>query len=134
MRIQTCLCTVLFKNSATSATWPVPVSPTRLHRSSRGRWAVCLVPVRRSHCSHGKKKMMNVSAEVFKNRIISKGRGAARSPDLTSPDFLLWMYLKHNVYRNRPSSVDKLKMEIEVQIRAIDENTSKRIFENMIRC
>lgn len=36
----------------------------------------------------------------------------ARSPDLTPPDFFLWGLLKHNVYGQRPTSVDQLKVAI----------------------
>ncbi len=45
------------------------------------------------------------------------------------PDFFLGggVYSKNNVYRNKPSLVDELKMEIEVQICAC-----KCVLENMI--
>ncbi len=56
----------------------------------------------------------------------------ARSPDLTTLNFFLWVYLKNNVYQNKPSMVDELTMEIKVQIRAIGENICKHVFENMI--
>ncbi|EFN61939.1 hypothetical protein EAG_00101, partial [Camponotus floridanus] len=45
--------------------------------------------------------------ERFNNRWIGRGGPIAwppRSPDLTSPDFYLWGYLKNTVYRNRPTT------------------------------
>ncbi len=57
----------------------------------------------------------------------------ARSPELTPPDFFLWAYLKNSAYLNKPTTVDELKTEIEAQIHNIDENISKRVFQNMIR-
>ncbi len=76
---------------------------------------------------------MDVLTEFFDDRIISKGTWPARSPDLTPPDFVLWAYLKNNVYLNKPTTVDELKTEIEAQIHNIDENTCERVFQNMIR-
>ncbi len=85
-----------------------------------------------SHCSLGRKKMV-LSAQFFEDRIISTGRWLARSQDLTLPNFILRVYLKNNVYRNKPSAVRELKTKIKFQIRAIDENTCKCVLENMIR-
>ncbi len=76
---------------------------------------------------------MNVLTEFFEDQIISKGMCPARSPDLTPPDFFLWAYLKNTVYLNKPTTVDELETEIEAQIHNIDENTCKRVFQNMIR-
>ncbi len=64
--------------------------------------------------AHMAEKAMDVLAKFFEDRIISKGRWLARSLGITPPDFLLWAYLKNNVYWNKPSSVDELKMETEV--------------------
>ncbi len=76
---------------------------------------------------------MDVLTEFFEDRIISKGTWPARSPDLTLPDFVLWTYSTNSVYLNKPTTVDELKTEIEAQIHNIDENTCKRVFQNMIR-
>ncbi len=40
---------------------------------------------------------------------------------------------KNSVYLNKPTTVDELKTEIEAQIHNIDENSCKRVFQNMIR-
>ncbi len=80
--------------------------------------------------AHTSEEPMNVLASFFEDKSISKSRWSARSPDLMPPDFLVWAYVKNNVYRNKPSSVDELKPEIEVQIRSINENTNKHLFEN----
>ncbi len=82
--------------------------------------------------AHMAEKTMNVIAKFFEDRIISKGRWLARSQSYATRLFL-WAYLKSNVYRIKPSSVHRLKTEIEVQICAVDENTCKCVFENMIR-
>lgn len=83
--------------------------------------------------AHTAGKTMKVLAEFFEDRVISKGKWPARSPDLSPPDFFLWGYLKDNVYRNKPETIDKLKEEIEIQVHAIGEDTCKKVFENMIR-
>lgn len=45
------------------------------------------------------------------------GRGGpvgwpARSPDLTPPDFFLWGYLKCEVYKNNPNTIEELQANI----------------------
>ncbi len=83
--------------------------------------------------AHTAEKTMDILAKFFEYTIISKGRWLAKSPDHTPPGFFLWAYFKNNVYRNKSRSVEELKMEEEVQIRATDKNTCKPIFENIIR-
>ncbi|KAJ9582309.1 hypothetical protein L9F63_003345, partial [Diploptera punctata] len=46
----------------------------------------------------------------------------AHSPDLTAYDYWLWDYLKEKVYARKPQDVDKLKLVIEEEIRAIPLN------------
>ncbi len=76
---------------------------------------------------------MDVLTEFFEDQIISKGMWPVRSPDLTPPDFFLWAYLKNSVYLKKPTTAEELKNEIEAQIHNIDDNTCKRVFQNMIR-
>ncbi len=83
--------------------------------------------------AHMAKKTTDVLTEFFEDRIISKGTWPAESPNLTPPDFFLWAFLKNSVYLNKPTTVDELKTKIGAQIHNIDENTYKRMFQNMIR-
>ncbi len=52
---------------------------------------------------------------------------------LFSTQFFRVGLLKDTVYRNKPLPSDDLKKEIETQIHAIDENTFKGVFGNMIK-
>lgn len=53
-----------------------------------------------------------------------------RSPDLTSPDFFLWGYLKARVFENRPHTLRALKANITQEIRAINQEMLLRVTEN----
>ncbi len=76
---------------------------------------------------------MRVISGFFDDRIISKGKWPAQSPDLSSPDIFLCGLLKDYVYRKKPFMSDDLKKETETQVHVIDENTRKRVFGNMIK-
>jgi len=52
-----------------------------------------------SHTSH---VSMAEIQSFFGDPVISKGLGPLRSPDLTSPDYFLWKYLKGRVDQNKP--------------------------------
>ncbi|KAJ4426275.1 hypothetical protein ANN_27087 [Periplaneta americana] len=56
-----------------------------------------------------------------------------RSPDLTTPDFFLWGYLKDRVYATRPQTLDDLKHNITQEIQAIDNRVLQRVASNMER-
>ena len=45
---------------------------------------------------------------------------AARSPDLTPPDFALWPIAKSNVYSPMPKSLDELEARIKTAFEEID--------------
>ena len=63
---------------------------------------------------------MDLLKEFFGNRITSKNANfdwPPRSPDLTSPDFFLWRYLKSKVYVNQSQSLRTLKTNIRREIR-----------------
>ncbi|KAJ4447058.1 hypothetical protein ANN_09047 [Periplaneta americana] len=55
-----------------------------------------------------------------------------RSPDLTTPAFFLWGYLKDRVYATRPQTLDDLK-HITQEIQAIDNRVLQRVASNMER-
>ena len=61
----------------------------------------------------------------------------SRSPDLTSPDFYLWGYLKNTVYRNRPTTrADMIQRITQICLsipRQVLLNTIRN-FERRIEC
>ena len=52
--------------------------------------------------AHTAPSTMVILHEFFGEDVISKGLWPPRSPDLISPDFFLWSYLKDTVYRSNP--------------------------------
>lgn len=80
-------------------------------------------------------------ATTFDNRFISRGGSfewPPRSPDLNPLDFFLWGYLKRKVYRNRPATIQQLKLNIENECRSIDSGTLHNVLTNcckrMLKC
>jgi len=55
-----------------------------------------------------------------------------RSRDLTPLDYFLWRAVKDKCYANHPETIDDLKHEIEVAIRAIEGHTIENVFKNWI--
>jgi hypothetical protein len=51
--------------------------------------------------------------EVFGECIVGRGLRPPRSPDVTSPDFFLSVFLKEIVYSNNPQSWEELKHNTE---------------------
>ena len=83
-------------------------------------------------------------ASVVRNYLNQKfgshwiGRGGPvewppRSPDINPLDFFLWGYLKRRVYRNRPASLEELKMNIVNECRTISSETLERVAANCLR-
>jgi hypothetical protein len=60
----------------------------------------------------------------------------ARSPDLMVPDLFLWVYLKEQVYRNRPHTTQDLKRAIQDEIALInqDQNLLHKVFDYFVDC
>lgn len=59
-----------------------------------------------------------------------------RSPDLTSPDFFLWGYLKNTVYQTAPTTAEDLKDRIRWACRSIPANVLRKTvdaFEKRLR-
>ncbi|KAJ4447785.1 hypothetical protein ANN_09793 [Periplaneta americana] len=66
-------------------------------------------------------------------KIIKTNLWPPRSPDLTTPDFFLWGYLKDRVYATRPQTMGDLKHNITQEIQAIDNRVLQRVASNMER-
>ena len=71
--------------------------------------------------------------EMFPNRLISI-RGhigwPARSPDLAPCDFFLWGYLKEQVYKHKPQTIEELKARITQKIKEIPPTMLNRVMED----
>ena len=52
-------------------------------------------------------------------------------PDLSTPDFFLWDYLKDKVYASKPRTTSELKSNIREKIRAIPRSVCKDIMLNL---
>ena len=53
-----------------------------------------------------------------------------RSPDLNSPEFYLWGYLKTLVYNPVPKKFEDLMANIKREIYKIPESVLKNVFDN----
>ena len=63
---------------------------------------------------------MQLLRERFNGRIISRYgdiNKPSRSPDLTSPDFFLWVYLKEKIFVDKPQFLIEVKENITREIR-----------------
>ncbi|KAJ4448294.1 hypothetical protein ANN_10308 [Periplaneta americana] len=75
---------------------------------------------------HTSNETMQFLCESIGERIISQGLWPPRSPDLTSPDFFLWGYLKGRAYKNRPHTLEELKRNITTEINNINVRVLKK--------
>uniref|UniRef100_A0A0K0ELC2 DUF4817 domain-containing protein n=1 Tax=Strongyloides stercoralis TaxID=6248 RepID=A0A0K0ELC2_STRER len=85
--------------------------------------------------SHTTKETIYLLKSIFGNRLISKKcdiNYPSQSPDLSAADFFLWGYLKDQVYKNRPKTIDELKDNIEEEIGYIQQDTLKKVMENVL--
>ena len=76
---------------------------------------------------------MVILHEFFGENLISKGLLPPRSPDLTSPDFFLWSYLKDTVYRSNPRDLKQLTMNITRVMEEINERRLRKVARNMVK-
>jgi len=83
-----------------------------------------------SHTSH---TSMAEIQSFSGDRVISKGFWPPCSPDLTTPDYFLWVYLKGRVYQNKQRTIDALKANITEEIQAVTADVLARTFQNMAR-
>lgn len=85
--------------------------------------------------AHTALRSMDTLRRLFPGRLISRFgdiHWPARSPDLSAPDFFLWGFLKSNVYKNRPQTLQELKLAIEEEIRNIDVDVLRRVMLNFV--
>ncbi|RLU21288.1 hypothetical protein DMN91_005661 [Ooceraea biroi] len=71
--------------------------------------------------------------ETFRDVWIGRGsrvRWPARSPDLTSPDFYLWGYLKDVIYRERPTTRENTMERIRAACNIIPRDVLLRTVTN----
>jgi hypothetical protein len=80
---------------------------------------------------HTSNETTNLLKQFFDDHIISKNLWPPRSPDLTSPDFFLWGYLKETVYKNSPRTLVDLKRNIEEAVKKITTETLLHVSRNM---
>jgi hypothetical protein len=74
---------------------------------------------------------INVSNEMFENRLISRGLWPARSPGLNPCEFYLWGNLKDKVYSNNPHTLVGLKQSIRETISSIEVSELKVVSNNI---
>jgi hypothetical protein len=86
-----------------------------------------------SATSHIAACTMVILHECFGENVISKGLWPPRSPDLASPGFFLWSYLKDTVYRSNPRDLKQLKMNITHSIEEVNEGTLRNVARNMVK-
>jgi hypothetical protein len=82
---------------------------------------------------HTSSDSMALINSFFMGRVISKKLWPPRSPDLSSADNLLWVYLKDKVYKNRPRTIQDLRANITTEINNIDRDMLRRVSENMVK-
>ena len=91
-----------------------------------------MVSTRWSNCPFGK-KINGCFARTLSAHLISL-RGdigwPARSPDLSPCDYFLWGYVKSEVFKDRPTTIDGLKAAICKTINEIPQEMTQRAMEN----
>ena len=87
--------------------------------------------------AHTAWKPMAVLREMFPGRLISL-RGdiswPVRSPDLTPCDYFLWGYLKAEVFKHRPMTLQALKDAIRLKVARIPHDMLDRVMRNIRIC
>jgi len=69
-------------------------------------------------------------ASKFGQKSLAKGKWPAQSPGLNPCDYFLWGYLKDRVNKPLPKTLDDLKVNIEREIRNINQDVLKSTFLN----
>lgn len=79
---------------------------------------------------HTARETLQLLQELFGHRVISKGsetEWAPHSPDLNPLDFWFWGACKDNVYRNKRSSLEELRLSVEQYVREVSADTAERV-------
>lgn len=88
--------------------------------------------------AHTTAAVLGYLQSIFGTRVVSKGATVAwppRSPDLTSPDFFLWGYLKAAVYQKQPKSLGELKRRIRKAVVGIPADILSAVGNGLVaRC
>jgi hypothetical protein len=74
---------------------------------------------------------INVSNEVFEDRLKSRGLWPARSPNINPCDFYLRGNLKDKVYSNNPHTLVELKQIIRETISSTEVSELKLVSNNV---
>ena len=86
--------------------------------------------------AHTARESMQLLRERFNGRIISRFGDVnwpSRSPDLTSPDFFLWGYLKEKVFVKKLQSSMELKENITREIREVSPETLEKVMAEVFK-
>ncbi len=75
---------------------------------------------------------MTCICKRFEERVTSVTLWPPRSPDQDPRDFL-WGFLKDIMYKNLPTTLVELKIEIEMATRSMDKNMLRNVFKNLLR-
>ena len=77
---------------------------------------------------------MTIVRNMFPGHLISRFGDVPwppRSPDLSTCDFFLWVYLKSRVYTHKPRTLNDLKEAIRQEIRPIDRQLLARVMDDL---
>jgi hypothetical protein len=81
--------------------------------------------------AHTANLTVQMLSEFFGGHIISQKLWLPQSPDLLPPDFCLWGFLKENMYRNNPHTLEELKQNTELCISSVTAKTLHWVASNM---
>lgn len=83
--------------------------------------------------AHTAQQTINYLQGYYGDRLISRNRWPANSPDLTPLDFFLFGHLKNKVFQNRLHNLEELEEAIRIELQNITPETLHNVFNNMRR-
>jgi hypothetical protein len=83
--------------------------------------------------AHTANYSINVLNEEFEDQLINLKLWPARSQDLNTCNFRLWVNLKDKVYSNNPHTLEKLKQKIHETVASIEVNELKLVSNNLFK-
>lgn len=81
--------------------------------------------------AHTARISINFLRQFYDNRLISDNLWPARSPDLTSPDFFLFSYLKNTVFQNPMENLNQLQDAITAACEQVTPQMLISVSNNM---